>query len=76
MKPDFQTLSCDMVFGQAPPPIDQDEAYTQSCLSQCTLAKGIVPCPKTDTQRERQPQQQQQQQQPSVAAAASAGSVV
>lgn len=54
MKPDFQTLSCDMIFGQAPPPIEQDEAYGQSCLSQCTLAKGIVPCPKTDTQRERQ----------------------
>jgi hypothetical protein len=53
MKPDFQTLSCDMIFGQAPPPIEQDEAYSQSCLSQCTLAKGIVPCPKTDTQRER-----------------------
>lgn len=53
MKPDFQTLSCDMIFGQAPPPIEQDEAYSQSCLSQCTLAKGIVPCPKTDMQRER-----------------------
>jgi hypothetical protein len=69
MKPDFQTLSCEMIFGQQPPPIDQDEAYTQSCLSQCSLAKGIVPCPKTDTAR---PQEQQQL----PAAAAGSGSSI
>lgn len=51
MTPDFQTLSCDMVFGQPPPPIQQDPAYAQPCLSACSLAKAVEPCPKVDTEK-------------------------
>lgn len=29
MKPNFEDLSCEMIFGQAPPPIEQDEVYNQ-----------------------------------------------
>lgn len=74
MNPDFETLSCDMIFGQAPPPLEQDAAYTQSCLPQCSLAQGIVPCPKTDTQRQQQQQQPNQQQLLGTAAAAAGSS--
>jgi len=74
MNPDFETLSCDMIFGQAPPPVEQDAAYTQSCLSQCSLAQGIVPCPKTDTQRQQQQQPNQQQLLGTAAAAAGSSS--
>jgi hypothetical protein len=57
MKPDFETLSCDMIFGQAPPPLDQDPVYGQSCLSQCSMAMTAAACPKTDTERQQQPRQ-------------------
>ena len=57
MNPDFETLECEMIFGQAPPPIEQDEVYNQPCLSVCNLARasdaaaGAPACPKTDTDR-------------------------
>ena len=57
-----------MIFGQAPPPLEQDPVYNQPCfVTQCSLAqRAVVPCPKTDTVRDaaaaRQQQQQQQQQ--------------
>ena len=35
MRPDFDTLSCDMVFGQEPPPVHEDPAMAQSCLKLC-----------------------------------------
>ena len=66
MKPDFETLSCDMIFGQAPPPLEQDEVYTQGCLLPCSMKQGTASCPKIDTQR----QQQQQQLVPDAAAGA------
>lgn len=55
MNPNFEDLSCDMVFGQTPPPLEQDPVYTQPCfVPQCSLAAGVEPCPKTDTDREKQ----------------------
>lgn len=69
MNPNFEDLSCEMVFGQVPPPLEQDPVYTQSCfVPHCSLAGRIEPCPKTDT--ERVTARQQQQQQPAVTAAA------
>lgn len=39
-----------MIFGQAPPPLEQDEAYAQPCfMTQCAIAKSgkaPEPCPK------------------------------
>jgi hypothetical protein len=55
MNPNFEDLSCDMIFGQAPPPLEHDPVYTQPCfVPQCSLAAGVEPCPKTDTERDRQ----------------------
>lgn len=61
MNPDFETLECEMIFGQAPPPIEQDAVYNQPCLSVCNLARSSdtvgggnpapPPCPKLDTDR-------------------------
>lgn len=69
MNPNFEDLSCEMVFGQVPPPLEQDPVYTQSCfVPHCSLADRIEPCPKTDTERVKA--RQQQQQQPAVTAAA------
>ena len=39
MEPNFEDLSCKMVFGQRPPPLDQDEVSGQKCFKQCALAK-------------------------------------
>lgn len=53
MNPDFETLGCEMIFGQAPPPLEEDPVYTQPCFaSQCTLGNALpTPCPKLDTDR-------------------------
>ncbi|EDX84287.1 hypothetical protein S7335_1984 [Synechococcus sp. PCC 7335] len=43
MIPNFEDLSCEMVFGRVPPAADEDEVMTQSCLSECstgTLSVG------------------------------------
>ena len=46
-----------MIFGQAPPPVEEDPVYNQPCLSVCKLAFPADPaaeplaCPKTDTDR-------------------------
>jgi hypothetical protein len=54
MNPDFQDLSCSMIFGQMPPPVEQDAAYQQPCfVPQCSLAQKSEACPKTDTARDR-----------------------
>jgi hypothetical protein len=43
-----------MIFGQAPPPLEEDPVFQQPCfIPQCSLAKRSEPCPKTDTTRER-----------------------
>lgn len=48
MTPNFEDLSCTMVFGQVAPIPAMDEAYTQPCLElQCPTARqGTTPCPK------------------------------
>jgi Beta-carotene isomerase D27-like, C-terminal len=47
MTPNFEDLSCEMVFGQMPPPLEEEAAYQQVCLvEQCTLARAIEPCPR------------------------------
>lgn len=55
MKPNFEDLSCEMVFGQAPPRVEDDEVYSQPCFAnKCTLGEpGPKPCPKIDTDRAR-----------------------
>lgn len=56
MKPDFEDLSCEMVFGEAPPPIYLDEVYNEPCFTKnCVLADRDpnLPCPKVDTQRRK-----------------------
>lgn len=55
MNPNFDDLSCDMIFGQAPPPLEEDPVYTRSCfVPQCSLAATVEPCPKTDSERDKQ----------------------
>lgn len=57
MNPNFEDLSCEMIFGQAPPPIEEDKVYMQPCFAtQCNLGtvsrKNLKePCPKIDTDR-------------------------
>jgi hypothetical protein len=47
MTPNFEDLSCEMVFGQMPPPLETEAAYEQGCLvDQCTMARSTEPCPK------------------------------
>lgn len=48
MTPNFEDLSCKMIFGQLPPTLDTDPAYHQPCLKQqCPTAKlTATVCPK------------------------------
>jgi hypothetical protein len=48
MTPNFEDFSCEMVFGQAPPALETEDAYRQPCLmGQCDLASPTAPtCPK------------------------------
>ncbi len=48
MTPNFEDFSCEMVFGQAPPPLATEAIAQQRCLSQgCTLANPKAPvCPQ------------------------------
>jgi Beta-carotene isomerase D27-like, C-terminal len=48
MTPNFEDLSCDMVFGQLPPALETEAAYHQPCLSElCPTAQvGVESCPK------------------------------
>jgi hypothetical protein len=48
MTPNFEDLSCDMVFGQVPPPMDEDPALAQPCFSLvCPTAVAPAPaCPQ------------------------------
>ncbi len=39
MVPNFEDLSCEMIFGQVPPAAEADEAMTESCLSKCPSGK-------------------------------------
>ncbi|MEW5316241.1 MAG: hypothetical protein WDW38_007622 [Sanguina aurantia] len=54
MNPNFETLSCDMIFGQTPVPLSQDAVYTQPCFPvHCSVASAEAsrPCPKMDSDR-------------------------
>ena len=48
MTPNFEDLSCEMIFGKISPPLEEEKAYTQPCLfDRCSLAKPEVEsCPK------------------------------
>lgn len=48
MTPNFEDLSCEMVFGQPPLPLAEEPYYQQPCLiTQCATASAeLQPCPK------------------------------
>ncbi len=48
MVPNFEDFSCEMIFGQPPPPLETEDAYHQPCLvDHCSLAtRDPQPCPK------------------------------
>jgi hypothetical protein len=48
MTPDFEDLSCEMVFGKNPPPLETEEASRHPCLqTYCpTAVNSPQPCPK------------------------------
>ncbi len=48
MKPNFEDLSCEMIFGQMPPELETEAIYSQPCLAtQCDSATSKAPaCPK------------------------------
>jgi hypothetical protein len=48
MIPNFEDLSCEMIFGQVPPPLETEAAYHQPCLAaQCpTASLAMKACPK------------------------------
>lgn len=47
LTPNFDDLSCEMVFGQVPPELETEAAFNQPCLLAGTDA--TVPCPKVRT---------------------------
>jgi hypothetical protein len=52
MNPDFETLECEMIFGQEPPPVEEDPVYNQPCFSACNIGSSEKKsCPKVDTKR-------------------------
>jgi hypothetical protein len=47
MTPNFEDFSCEMAFGQAPPPLETEAAYHQPCLlGECITATAAPACPK------------------------------
>jgi hypothetical protein len=48
LTPNFEDLSCEMVFGQVAPPLEEEPIYHQPCLAtQCSVAQPQAPaCPK------------------------------
>jgi len=48
MTPNFEDFSCEMVFGQAPPPLETEAAYQTPCLvGECATAGPVAhPCHK------------------------------
>lgn len=52
MNPDFETLECEMIFGQEPPPVEQDPVYNQPCFAACNIGNvEKEACPKINTKR-------------------------
>ena len=58
MNPNFEDLSCEMIFGQKALPLEQDEVYKQPCFAhECKLGdREPTPCPKIDTERKCKPE--------------------
>ncbi|PZO11548.1 MAG: DUF4033 domain-containing protein [Leptolyngbya foveolarum] len=53
MTPNFEDLSCTMVFGQPPPDPKLDDAFSEPCLSECSTGQRTEsPCPKLAERRE------------------------
>lgn len=51
MNPNFEDLSCDMIFGQTPVPLEKDAAYGQPCFPvHCSIAatEAAKPCSRMD----------------------------
>eukprot|EP00899_Mesostigma_viride_P018909 jgi/Mesvir1/27019/Mv20725-RA.1 len=50
LKPDFKDMSCEMIFGSPPPPLAEDEAMRQPCLSlSCDASNpSALICPRTN----------------------------
>jgi len=47
MEPNFEDLSCRMIFGQRPPEPEDDQAFRQPCFSTCpTTSLSAEVCPK------------------------------
>ena len=53
MNPNFEDLSCEMIFGQRAPPLEQEEIYNQPCFAhECKIGdREPTACPKIDTER-------------------------
>lgn len=49
MTPNFEDMSCEIIFGKAPLPIEEDSALHQPCFTTLcpTAHKKVVTCPKT-----------------------------
>lgn len=48
MNPNFEDMSCEMIYGQVPPPLEEDPASKQACYpSLCSMSTPSAPaCPK------------------------------
>nr|AFI78797.1 putative D27 family protein [Nitella hyalina] len=48
MNPDYEDMSCEMIFGQAPPPPEEDPALKQPCYAAIcsTAVPDVAYCPK------------------------------
>ena len=53
MNPSFEDLSCEMIFGQKAPSLQEDPIYSQPCFAhECKIGdREPTPCPKIDTER-------------------------
>ncbi|MDJ1181760.1 DUF4033 domain-containing protein [Roseofilum casamattae] len=45
MNPNFEDFSCDMIFGQTPPALEQEEVFQQPCLKQHCSMDSVLPQP-------------------------------
>ncbi|XP_006659061.2 beta-carotene isomerase D27, chloroplastic [Oryza brachyantha] len=51
MNPNFEDMSCEMIYGQVPPPLEEDPASQQPCYANlCSISTPSAPvCPKLQT---------------------------
>lgn len=43
MVPNYEDLSCELIYGQVPPPLEEDTAFQQPCFTGCALASKDKP---------------------------------